>query len=87
MTPEQALNKLDETFIGDLALKIFLTKLLELQIPKRPIPIIDKYTRTRIVSWSCPNHNCDNNCLGGNEYQFDRCEVCGQKIDWEDGNE
>jgi hypothetical protein len=84
MTPEQALDKLDKTLIGDLELKIVLTKALEKQIPKKPIPMIDKRTGKRVVSWRCPNPNCDNNCLGGNEYQFDCCEVCGQKLDWEE---
>jgi hypothetical protein len=34
MTPEQALDKLDKTVIGDLEWKIVLTKALEKQIPK-----------------------------------------------------
>ena len=84
MTPEEALDKLDETLIGDLELKIVLSKALEKQIPKRPMPIVDNYMRKRVVSFSCPNPNCNNNSLGGNEYQFDCCEVCGQKLDWSD---
>ena len=84
MTPEEALNKLDETFIGDLELKIVLTKALLKQIPKRPIPNIDNYTKSRVVSFSCPNPHCDNNNLGNNEYRFDCCEVCGQKLNWEE---
>ena len=79
MTPEKALSKLDETFIGDLELKIFLTKALELQIPKEPIPKIDKLW-DRVVSWTCPT--CGNGCLGNNEFKFDCCEDCGQKLDW-----
>lgn len=81
MTPEQALDKLDKTFIGDLELKIVLWKILEKQIPKKPIPIIGKYTNT-VISWSCPNPDCDNEDLGNNEYQFECCECCGQKLDW-----
>lgn len=82
MTPEQALDKLDKTVIGDLEWKIALSKALEKQIAKRPIPNVDKYTQTIIVSFSCPNPNCDNNDLGNNEYRFDCCEVCGQKLEW-----
>lgn len=81
MTPEQALNRLDETVIGDLELKIFLTKALERMIPKEPIPKIDKLW-DRVVSWTCPT--CGNGCLGNNEYWFDCCEDCGQKLLWEE---
>ena len=81
MTPKEALNKLDETVIGDLELKIALTKALEKQIPKKPIPIYGRYTR-RVISFMCSNHDCRAEDLGNNEYQFDACEVCGQKLDW-----
>lgn len=83
MTPEQALDKLDKTLIGDLEFKIVLSKALEKQTAKRPLINVDKYFKTRIVSFSCPNPDCDNTCLGENEYQFDCCENCGQKLDWE----
>lgn len=82
MTPEQALNKLDETLIGDLELKIVLSKALEKQIPKTPIPIIAKIgEQKRLVSYKCPN--CTNDSLGNCEFHFDYCEVCGQKLSWE----
>ncbi len=83
MTPEEALDRLDKTFIGDLEFKIVLSKALEKQIPKKPIANVDEYEKTRVVSYSCPNPNCDNENLGNNEYQFECCEVCGQKLDWE----
>ena len=37
MTPKEALNKLDETVIRNLELKIILSNALEKQIPKKPI--------------------------------------------------
>ena len=82
MTPKEALNKLDETMIGDLELKIALTKALEKQIAKKPIPLIGRYTR-RIISFMCPNSDCNAEDLGNNEYRFDVCECCGQALDWE----
>lgn len=85
MTYEEALNKLDETFLGDLEWKTVLSKALEKQIPKKPMINVDEYFRTRIVSFSCPNPNCDNDNLGNNEHRFDCCEKCGQKLDWRVG--
>ena len=52
---------------------------LEKQIPKKPIPIRTEYDN-RIITYGCPN--CKHQDLGNNEYKFDRCEVCGQALDW-----
>ena len=79
MTYKEALNKLDENFIGNLELKAVLSKALEKQIPKKPKPKIDLLW-DRVVSWSCPT--CSNGCLGNNEFKFNCCEDCGQALDW-----
>lgn len=74
MTYEQALNKLDETLIGDLELKVILSKALEKQIEKKPKIINPKYTRNFI--FGCPNCNefvCFNQKC---------CAYCGQALDW-----
>ena len=84
MTYEEALNKLYETFLGDLKWKTMLSKALEKQIPKRPIINVDKYFKKRVVSFSCPNPKCINDNLGNNEHHFACCEVCGQALDWSD---
>ena len=81
MTYEKALNILDETVTGNLEWKIVLTKALEKQIPKKPIPTIGKHTKT-IIYFSCPN--CGASDLGNNEYRFNCCENCGQKLNWEE---
>lgn len=81
MTPEQALKRLDETVIGDWEWKIALSKALEKQIAKKPIPIMGRYTR-RIISFMCPNSDCNAEDLGNNEYCVNVCECCGQKLDW-----
>ena len=82
MTYEEALNKLYETFLGDLKWKAMLSKALEKQIPKRPIINVDKYFKKRVVSFSCPNPNCINDNLGNNKHPFTCCENCGQALDW-----
>ena len=84
MTYTEALNELDETFIGDLKLKIVLTQALLKQIQKKPLINVDEYFKTRVVSFSCPNSHCNNNNLGNNEFRFGCCEVCGQALDWSD---
>ena len=35
-----------------------------------------------VANFSCPN--CGAPDLGNNEYRFDCCENCGQKLDWEE---
>ena len=83
MTPEEALRNLNKILLGDLEFKIVLSKALEKQIPKKPIPNLDIFTNTIVISFSCPNPNCDNEDLGFNKHRFDCCENCGQKLDWE----
>jgi hypothetical protein len=68
MTPEEALDKLDKTVIGDLELKIALTKALEKQIPKKPIKIPDNH------KCFCPT--CHNPIRLGRNH----CCNCGQKL-------
>jgi hypothetical protein len=70
MTPQKALNRLDETVTGNLEWKIVLSNALEKQIPKKP-----KERQGTTYSF-CPC--CDSN----NIYEY--CGDCGQKIDWSD---
>ncbi len=79
MNYEEVLDKLDKTFIGDLEFKIALTKAVEKQIKKQPLPQIDMRFG-RVVSYKCPN--CKSDFLGQNEYKFECCENCGQALDW-----
>jgi rubrerythrin len=68
MTPEEALNKLDETLIGNLELKIALSKALEKQIAKNP----------KEEGWLyCPVCGLD---VLMSKYNY--CPDCGQKINW-----
>ena len=84
MTPEQALDKLDKTVIGDLVFKIALTTALEKQIPRKPtsnefdilIGNIDWFKS--ITTHYCPN--CKE--FIGRTYAY--CHKCGQKLDWEE---
>lgn len=83
MTPEQALDKLDKTVIGDLELKIALTKALEKQIPKKPT-----HEATLYRCCTCPN--CKNVIDEFTDFAGQRvrvtvqhCRFCGQKLDWE----
>lgn len=80
MTYEQALNKLDETFIGDFELKVILSKALEKQIPKK-----HHHTRVNVVNCKARESICPS-CLGviittENEYPK-HCTWCGQALDW-----
>ena len=86
MTNEQALNKLDETLIGNLKWKMVLSKALGKQIPKKPTPHIVNVERLKIgnANWGkgttvykCP---CCNNFISR---LYDYCYKCGQAIDWE----
>lgn len=83
MTVEQALNKLDETFIGDLELKIFLTKALEKQIPKKPITLpigFETFWRDTIRSVQCKV--CRDVFMQDTSIKY--CPSCGQALDWGD---
>ena len=54
---------------------------LEKQIPKKAIPIFDnRCDTTRVISYMCPT--CETMDLGNNEYRFNCCEECGQKLEW-----
>ena len=57
-----------------------IEKLKEKDIPQKPIPIVDTRMKNRIISYKCPN--CESSDLGNNEYRFDRCEYCGQALEW-----
>lgn len=72
MTPKEALNTLDETVIGNLELKVVLSKALEKQIPKKPIYEIEELFRI------CPN------CAFPLPLHFKFCNECGQALDWGD---
>lgn len=72
MTYEEALKTLNETFIGNLELKIVLSNALEKQIPKKLDLDGGVY---------CP---C---CLHEFKENYDTtsyCTNCGQAIDWSD---
>ena len=78
MTPQEALNKLDETVIGDLEWKIVLSSTLEKQIPKKPN--IHGYREGRevnTISYTCP---VCNKHIGRDAY----CKHCGTALDWSD---
>jgi hypothetical protein len=76
MTPEQALNRLDETVIGDLELKIALSKALEKQIPKKVVKHgFDPLKLISSVSYTCPS--CNTHVSAGKW-----CASCGQAILW-----
>ena len=65
---------------SEVALK-YAIKALEKEVPKKPIPLIDK-TFGIMYSFMCPC--CNYEGLGNNECRFARCENCGQKLDWSD---
>lgn len=81
MTPKKALERLDRTFIGDLKLKIELSKALEKQIPKKPI-LADEQTARYITTYVCPA--CSMRFTGTGIASY--CYHCGQKLDWSDEN-
>ena len=70
MTFEQALNKLDETLIGDLELKVVLSKALEKQMPKKTMGIGINDKCLVCGRWVNTNHKY--------------CPECGQALDWGD---
>lgn len=71
MTPQEALNRLDETVTGNLEWKIVLSNALEKQIPKKP------KRREDTTYTFCP-------CCDSGNLQNDYCTDCGQRIDWSD---
>ena len=72
MTYEEALKTLDETFIGNLELKIVLSNALEKQIPK-------KLDLDGGVYCPCCLHE-----FKANYNTTSYCPHCGQAIDWSD---
>lgn len=72
MTYEEALKTLNETFIGNLELKIVLSNALEKQIPK-------KLDLDGGVYCPCCLHEFKENYDTTNY-----CPNCGQSIDWSD---
>ena len=79
MTPQKALNILDETVIRNLELKIVLSNALEKQIPKKPKIYNDIYPKDL---YECSLCGCG---LRANASWKDTyCPNCGVKIDWSD---
>ena len=88
MTFNEALDKLDKTFIGNLELKKTLTEALYMRIPRKP-----KYVDVRFrnhgkrisdgsslsACYECPT------CRSHIFHVFDsetHCSKCGQALDW-----
>jgi protein-arginine kinase activator protein McsA len=85
MTPKKALDQLDRTFIGDLKLKIELSKALEKQIPKKPNERHSKKCGDKYNDGECPN--CGATYSDGLSETPLYCSQCGQAFDWSDENE
>lgn len=85
MTPQEALNKLDETVIGNLEWKIVLSYALEKQIPKKPIEKDEKDYWGNIIDSVYICSECNRFICHEIETQLEKnypyCH-CGQKIDW-----
>ncbi len=85
MTPEQAMDKLDKTVIGDLEWKIALTTALEKLTPKRvverEIEVIGLYCCEETL---CPA--CDTFVYKYTPRKQAFCHRCGQKLDWGGNN-
>lgn len=85
---KDALDKLDKTFIGDLELKIVLSKALIKQIPKKPIYVDTRFRHHgRRISDGCSLADCYKcpNCGSHIFHVFDSehcCIYCGQALDW-----
>lgn len=77
MTPKEILDRLDKTFIGDLELKVALTRAVEKQIPKKPVNKTLEYDG---YYGYCP---CCNHVLSDYR-EYKRCYSCGQALDWSD---
>jgi hypothetical protein len=85
MTPQKALNRLDETVTGNLEWKIVLSNALEKQIPKKvEIEVFEDidedtgkpYTMMFKKCSACGEH------IGLKAHRF--CAYCGQALDWSD---
>lgn len=84
MNYKEALNILDETDIGNLELKIVLSRALERQIAT-------KITHEATLSRCCTCPNCKNVVDEFIDFQGKKtrvttihCKFCGQALDWED---
>lgn len=56
---------------------------LEKQIPKKPLNVI--YDDDWVEFWNCPNCGIQHTAIINDEqWKFDYCPYCGQKIDWSD---
>ena len=95
MTYEEALKTLDETFIGNLELKVVLSKALEKQIPKKPQVTKhkfrvseDSYETIERHMTHCPYCFWEDDALKYFESLVDKgtkyCRRCGQALDWSD---
>ena len=83
MTYEESLKTLDETVIGNLELKVVLSKALEKQIPKKPYKIKEHKQN----DYYCTVCNCylgDDMELKYACLQPEYCQHCGQALDWGD---
>lgn len=64
---------------NDMEMTKIALSALEKQIPKEPIPLINKYTNN-VAHYECPNCNQG---VWENCYPTEYCESCGQALDWE----
>lgn len=81
MNYEEVLDKLDKTFIGDLELKIALTKAVEKQIAKKPNPLTHIFMaddNTLVQGVECAKCGNDFFCSEKTKY----CPFCGQFLEW-----
>lgn len=83
MTPKEALDRLDRTFIGDLELKVELLKALKKQMPQKPILADDDAQSIFYPVYICPA--CNGNFQGTGVAEY--CYHCGQFLDWSDADE
>ena len=83
MTPQEALNKLDETVLGDLEWKVVLTEALKKQIPQK---VVHRSAETiGVYSYDinlCPA--CDGFVSRYVPNTQRNCHICGQALDWGD---
>lgn len=84
MTYEEALNKLDETVIGDLELKVTLSEALKKQITRKAEKDIDIIWGTPKEMPVCPvcDYFLTPTYFIGEGEKVTYCENCGQAIDW-----
>lgn len=90
MTAQEALHKLDETFIENWVFKLTLMEALEKQVPKKPTPhrvdvekikIGNGYWGKGTTIYHCPN------CKDFISRIYAYCHKCGQALDWSAGDD